>query len=151
MISQCVSSAIVWVANVVAQTDASARIAPTDRSMPPPVITKVMPMLTTPMMEANRRIVSTLSMLANRSPAVIDADDADQQQRDHQAEVAPEGPLISAARERRLVRPPPARPDGVAGGATVFSTAARSGSVVVPGRGLLAHAAFPSMTRSRTR
>ena len=49
MSSQCVSSAIVWVANVVAHTEQSARIAPTHRSMPPPVMTKVIPMLTTPM------------------------------------------------------------------------------------------------------
>jgi hypothetical protein len=45
-------------------------MAPTDRSMPPPVMTKVMPMLTTPMTDARRRIVSMLSMLAKRSPAV---------------------------------------------------------------------------------
>ena len=70
MTIQWVSSASVWVASVVAHTDASATIAPTDRSMPPPVITNVMPTLTTPITEASRRIVSTLSMLANRSPAV---------------------------------------------------------------------------------
>ena len=69
MTIQWVSSAIVWVASVVAQTEASATIAPTERSMPPPVMTKVMPMLTTPMTEASRRIVSMLSTLANRSPA----------------------------------------------------------------------------------
>ena len=67
---QCVSSAIVWVDRVVAQTEASATIAPTDRSIPPPVMTKVMPMLTTPMTEARRRIVSMLSTLRKRSPAV---------------------------------------------------------------------------------
>ena len=52
------------------QTEASATIAPTDRSMPPPVITKVMPIETTPITEASRRMVSTLSTLANCSPAV---------------------------------------------------------------------------------
>ena len=41
-------AAICWVASVVAQTEESATIAPTDRSMPPPMITKVMPTLTTP-------------------------------------------------------------------------------------------------------
>src|SRR4051794_21194 len=71
MTIQCVSSAICWVASVVAQTEDSATIAPTDRSMPPPMITKVMPMLTTPITEASRRMVSTLSKSANRSPAVM--------------------------------------------------------------------------------
>ena len=70
MTSQWVSSAMVWVARVVAQTDASATMAPTDRSMPPPMITNVMPMLTTPITEAKRRMVSMLSTEANRSPAV---------------------------------------------------------------------------------
>ena len=49
---QWLSWAICWVASVVHQTEASARIAPTERSMPPPMITKVMPMLTTPMVVA---------------------------------------------------------------------------------------------------
>ena len=52
------------------------------------MITNVMPTLTTPITEASRRIVSTLSMSANRSPAVIDADDAEDRQGDDQAEVA---------------------------------------------------------------
>lgn len=41
-----------WVASVVAQTDASATIAPTDRSIPPLVITNVIPTVTTPMTDA---------------------------------------------------------------------------------------------------
>ena len=57
-------------ASVDAQTEASPTTEPTDRSMPPPMMTKVIPMLSTPMTEARRRIVRTLSMLANRSPAV---------------------------------------------------------------------------------
>ena len=61
---------------MVHHTEASAAIAPTDRSMPPPMITNVIPMLTTPITDASRRMVSALSMLANCSPAVIDADDA---------------------------------------------------------------------------
>ena len=40
------------VATVVHQTPASATSAPTDRSMPPPMITKVMPTVITPMAEA---------------------------------------------------------------------------------------------------
>ena len=55
---------------MVAHTDDSATIAPTDRSMPPPVITNVIPTETTPITEASRRMVSALSMLANCSPAV---------------------------------------------------------------------------------
>ena len=70
MMVQWYSRAIVWVASVVDHTDASATIAPTDRSMPPPVITNVMPTDTTPMTAASRRIVSALSMLANCWPAV---------------------------------------------------------------------------------
>ena len=77
-----------WVASVVAQTEASATIAPTDRSMPPPMITKVMPTVTTPMTEASRRMVRTLSTLAKRSPAVATPDDAQDDERDDQAEVA---------------------------------------------------------------
>ena len=56
---------------MVAHTEASPTTAPTDRSMPPAVMTKVMPMETTPITEASRRMVSTLSVLANRSPAVM--------------------------------------------------------------------------------
>src|SRR5690606_7015364 len=44
---------------------------PMDRSMPPVVMTKVMPMASTPAAAASRRMVMTLSMEANRSPAVI--------------------------------------------------------------------------------
>ena len=61
---------MVWVATVVAHTDARATFAPTDRSMPPPMMTKVMPMLTTPMTEPRRRMVRVLSTLAKRSPPV---------------------------------------------------------------------------------
>lgn len=41
-----------WVATVVAHTEARATIAPTDRSMPPEMMTKVMPTVTTPMTDA---------------------------------------------------------------------------------------------------
>ncbi len=41
-----------WVATVVAHTEARATIAPTDRSMPPETMTKVMPTVTTPMTDA---------------------------------------------------------------------------------------------------
>ncbi len=70
MTNQCTSVASNWVPVVVAQTDASPTTAPTDRSIPPPVITKVMPMETTPITDASRRMVNRLSVLANRSPAV---------------------------------------------------------------------------------
>src|SRR3712207_3068260 len=45
------------VASVVDHTDASATIAPTDRSMPPPMMTNVIPTLTTPMTAELTRIV----------------------------------------------------------------------------------------------
>ena len=43
---------------------------PTDRSIPPAMMTSVMPMLMTPMIEAWRRIVRRLLTLVNVSPAV---------------------------------------------------------------------------------
>src|ERR687889_574586 len=67
MTIQWKSSAIAWVASVVAHTEDRATIAPTDRSMPPPMITNVIPMLTTPMTAASRRMVSTLSTSRSRS------------------------------------------------------------------------------------
>ena len=54
---------------VDAITEERATIAPTERSIPPPVITKVIPMLTTPITDASRRMVKTLLMLAKRSSA----------------------------------------------------------------------------------
>ena len=73
---------------MVAHTDDSATIAPTDRSMPPPVITNVMPTETTPITAASRRIVSALSMLANCSPAVATPTRQRIDQRDDEPEVA---------------------------------------------------------------
>ena len=73
---------------VVAQTDASPTTAPTERSIPPAVITKVMPMETTPITDASRRMVNRLSVLANRSPAVMMPTTHSRTQRDDQAEVA---------------------------------------------------------------
>jgi hypothetical protein len=70
MTIQWVSLATFCVATVVHHTDDSATIAPTERSMPPPVITNVMPMLTTPRTAERRRIVSMLLVSTNRSPAV---------------------------------------------------------------------------------
>ena len=71
MTTQWKSCAMVCVASVEAHTEDSPMTEPTDRSMPPPVMTKVIPMLITPTIEASRRMVSRLSMLANRSPAVM--------------------------------------------------------------------------------
>ncbi len=57
--------------------------------MPPPMITKVMPMLTTPMIEAKRMIVRMLSGFTKR-PCAVSAPIAEQhKQRDDEAEVAP--------------------------------------------------------------
>ena len=79
---------MVCVASVVDQTDASATIAPTDRSMPPPVITKVIPTDTTPMTAASRRmrerVVDAGELLAGGG----DADQAEDEQGDDEAEVA---------------------------------------------------------------
>ena len=88
MIVQCTSLASSWVPVVVAQTEDRPTTAPTERSIPPAVITKVMPIDTTPMTEASRRMVSTLSVLANRSPAVMTPTRHSSSQRDDQAEVA---------------------------------------------------------------
>ncbi len=41
-----------WVATVVAHTEARATMAPTDRSMPPEMMTKVTPTVTTPITDA---------------------------------------------------------------------------------------------------
>ena len=107
-------------------------------------------MLTTPMTEASRRIVRTLSMLANRSPAVM----------------TPTMHRAAAARRRGrgcgptepAIRPPRRAAVGRLGGGAldraVSVEVVRSLVDRAPGvglRALLAHAAFPSMTRSRTR
>ena len=68
---QCTLSAMSWVATVVDQTVHSATIAPTDKSIPPPVITNVIPMLTTPITEASRRISMMFSLVMNVSGAEI--------------------------------------------------------------------------------
>ena len=125
---------MVCVAKVVAHTEDRARIAPTDRSMPPPVITNVMPMLTTPMVEASRRIVSALSMLANRSPAVTTPAAQIRPSATTRPRLRPNAPLIS---------PPLASPSVSAvffstwrlfsDGPAVFSTAPRSGPLSDPG------------------
>ena len=49
----------------------NATTEPTDRSMPPVRITKVTPMLNTPVIEAYRTILSRFSTFVNRSPAVM--------------------------------------------------------------------------------
>ena len=135
MTIQCVSSAIVCVAKVVAQTEERATIAPTDRSMPPPMITNVMPMLTTPTIEASRRIVTIVSTLAKRSPAVMTPTAQMTSSATTRPMLRPNEPLISPA-------PRDVRSDSAAAsstrtvslaGATVFSTPVRSGPRWVPG------------------
>ena len=129
--SQCVSSAIVWVASVVHQTEASATIAPTDRSMPPPMITKVIPMLTTPITDAARRMVRLLSMLANCSPAVT----------------TPTTQISSSA----TTRPGVAADAGAQHGEERVALLLRLERGLFDAGTVLAHAGtFPSMTRSRT-
>ncbi len=67
---QPTSPAIAWVPVVDAHTEDRATIAPTERSMPPPVITNVMPIATTPIADARLSMVMMLLVLAKRSPAV---------------------------------------------------------------------------------
>ena len=45
---------------MVAHTEESAMIAPTDRSMPPPMMTNVMPTVMTPIVEASARMLTRL-------------------------------------------------------------------------------------------
>ena len=59
-----------WVASVVAHTDASAITAPTERSMPPPMITNVMPTVMTPIVEASARTLTMFEEVAKFSGAV---------------------------------------------------------------------------------
>src|SRR5450631_40068 len=54
-----------WVEVVVAQTEASPMSDPTDRSMPPPMMTKVIPTVITPMTEACVRMVIRLLLVRN--------------------------------------------------------------------------------------
>ena len=88
MAIQPMSSAIACVPVVVAHTDASARIAPTDRSMPPPVITKVMPIADDAEhggeAQDRHQVVGAGEPVAGRD----DADDAQQDQRDDESEIA---------------------------------------------------------------
>ena len=76
---------------MVATTEASPITEPTDRSMPPAMMTRVMPMLITPMMDAWRRIVRMLLTLVNVSGAVMAPTIDEQQQRHDEAEVAADG------------------------------------------------------------
>ena len=92
MTIQWTSSAICWVASVVAHTEDSATSAPTERSMPPPMITNVMPTLTTPMTEASRRIVEHVVDVGEAVAGGDHADGAEDGQRDDQAEVAAHRP-----------------------------------------------------------
>ncbi len=59
-----------WVATVVAHTEARATMAPTDRSMPPEVMTKVMPTVTTPITDAWVRTSWRLRVSRNSSGLV---------------------------------------------------------------------------------
>ncbi len=98
-----------WVATVVDHTDDRATIAPTERSMPPPVMTKVIPIATTPMTEARRRIVSALATLPNRSPAVTSADDESSDEREDEADVPAGGVGQHPGQAERAARWRPGR------------------------------------------
>ena len=80
------------------------RSAPTDRSMPPPQMTKVMPMLMTPITEASRRIVMALSNEPNRSPAVAMPTTQSRTRAITQTQVAAERSWRAGRRARALLR-----------------------------------------------
>ena len=109
MTSQLAEFAIAWVASVVHHTELRARMAPTDRSMPPPVITKVMPDADHAdhrgQPQDGQHVVRVGEPVAGRHHA----DDAEQQQGNHQAEVA-------ARRGPQQLGDPPARVGPAAGG-----------------------------------
>ncbi len=139
---------------MVAQTEDSATSAPTDRSMPPPMITKVIPMLTTPMTAASRRMVSTLS---SRGEPVAGGrrcrrcTGAAARRPGRGCGPARRGPARDRPARRSAPGPPPAvdavRPGAVApAGDGVARAAARLGWSRC-GRSC----GVPSMTRSRTR
>ena len=149
MTIQWKSSAICWVASVVAQTEDSATSAPTDRSMPPPMITNVMPTLTTPMTEASRRIVSTLSTRANRSPAVTTPTMHSSTSAMTRPRLRPSGPAMQPEPRRRS-------PSGDAASRLrrrrrALAHATSPSDLVVRASSAPAWAAVPSMTRSSTR
>ena len=109
---------------------------PTERSMPPAVMTKVMPMLITPMIDAKRMIVRKLSTFdeavarGDRTPTTMSSSSAMTRPR-----LRPAAPLRNRRHDvARLSGGPSASALPVAGGAG----------------GLLAHAAVPFMTRSST-
>ena len=68
--------------------------------MPPPVMTNVMPMLTTPMTAASRRIVSDVVDAGEPVARGDDADDAEQDERDDESEVAGAEPASQPADAR---------------------------------------------------
>ena len=121
MTIQWTSAASAWVARVVAHTELSATIAPTDRSMPPPMITNVMPTLTTPVTAAARRMVTTLSTSANRSPAVTTPATQSRTKPTTRPRLRPRGPAS---------RPPPPR-SGRAGADPAVAPPLAFGGVVV--------------------
>src|SRR6476659_8836800 len=67
---QVVLPASSWLATVVDHTEHNATCEPTDRSMPPPMITNVMPMDSTPVTTASVSTVRMLDAVPNRAPAV---------------------------------------------------------------------------------
>src|SRR3712207_1837797 len=56
-----------WVCRVVAHTEASATSAPTDRSIPPPMMTSVTPTVTTPLTDELTRMFLMLATVPNVS------------------------------------------------------------------------------------
>ena len=82
-----------WTLARLATTVVRPMTEPTERSMPPAVMTKVTPMLITPMIEAYRRMVSMFSRLRNRSPLVAAPTTNEQRESDDQPQAAARGAL----------------------------------------------------------
>ena len=141
---QWVSSAIVWVASVVDHTEDRATIAPTERSMPPPVITKVIPTETTPITEASRRMVSALSTLAKLSPAVQTPTPHRMSRATTRPALRPTDDPITCCEEAAALRRTVAGQRGL--GLRLVARLGGGGDLPFSRR----HAALPSITRSRT-
>src|SRR6185312_14274537 len=105
---QVVFPASSWVATVVDHTEHNATCEPTDRSMPPPMITNVIPMDNTPVTTARVSTVRRFEAVPNRAPAVT----IPMMINTTNAMISPRCRPQGLAR-KLLPRDPPARPGGV--------------------------------------
>ena len=133
-------------ATVVAQTEASAITVPTDRSMPPPMITNVMPTVITPMIEAEVRMVSMFERVRNVSavttPTMPSSTSTATRPR-LRTGAAVQQPRSGPAERRGLARrpAPPGRCSSTAGTA-VFGVGVGDGARGIRRSRMLSHARF---------